>query len=96
VQASAGNLSAALADAHSALRIEPGAESPQIQAALVLELQRRFAAAVTAARAATADVPDDWQPWLVLSRLETETGHPVAAIADYRRARSLNPRSPLF
>jgi hypothetical protein len=36
VQASAGNLSAALADAHSALRIEPGAESPQIQAALVL------------------------------------------------------------
>lgn len=95
-QASTGNLSAALADARSAIRIEPGAESAQLQTALVLELQGRFGAAVIAARKATADAPQDWQSWLVLSRLETEAGQPAPALADYRRARSLNPRSPLF
>jgi hypothetical protein len=95
-QASLGNTSSALADARSALRIEPGAESAQLQAALVLELQGRFGAAVTAARKATADEPQNWQPWLVLSRLETEAGQPRPAVADYRRARALDPSSLLF
>jgi tetratricopeptide (TPR) repeat protein len=95
-QASTGNLGSALADARSAIRLEPGAESPQLQAALVLELEGRFGVGATAAKRATADEPDNWQPWLVLSRLETEAGQPNAALADYRRARSLNPRSPLF
>jgi tetratricopeptide (TPR) repeat protein len=95
-QASLGNTSSALADARSALRIEPGAESAQLQAALVLELQGRLGAAVTAARKATADEPQNWQPWLVLSRLETEAGQPRPAVADYRRARALDPSSLLF
>jgi hypothetical protein len=95
-EASSGNDGSALADARSAIRIEPGAESPQLQVALVLEGEGHFGQAVTAAKRATADEPDNWQPWLVLSRLETETGRPRPAVADYRRARSLDPLSPLF
>jgi cytochrome c-type biogenesis protein CcmH/NrfG len=51
---------------------------------------------VAAARRATADAPTDWQTWLILSRLEVETGHPGLAVRAYRRARADNPRSPLF
>ena len=92
----AGDVSLALADARSAVRLQPGASSAQLQVALVLELQHDFPAALTAARTATRDEPQNWSDWLVLSRLDAETGHVHASIADYRRARALNPRSPLF
>jgi tetratricopeptide (TPR) repeat protein len=94
--ASAHNDTAALADAQSALRIEPGAASAELQAALVLEQQRRLAAAVSEARAATANEPANWQTWLVRSRLEAEAGHPSLAVASFRRARMLNPQSTIF
>jgi tetratricopeptide (TPR) repeat protein len=94
--ATTGNLTRALADARAAVALEPGAASSQIQLALVLELRGDMAGALTAARAATRDEPDNWSAWLVRSRLETESGHPGAAVAAYRRSRSLNPRSPLF
>ena len=94
--ASAGNTSAALADARDAIRLEPGAASPEIQTALVLELQHDLTGAAAAARQATLDEPANWQTWLVYSRLEAEAGQPSASVAAYRRARSLNPRSPLF
>jgi O-antigen ligase len=93
---SSGNPAHALADARAAAGIEPGAASPQLQLALVLELQGDGRDGLAAARGATADEPANWSTWLVASRLEAETGHPVASLADYRRARSLNPRSPLF
>ena len=38
----------------------------------------------------------DWQLWLVSSRLETKAGNVARASADLRRAIELNPRSPLF
>lgn len=94
--ATAGNTSVALTDARAAARIEPGAASPQLQSALVLELQGNFSDAAAAARKATVDEPDSWSTWLVYSRLEAEAGHARASVAAYRRARSLNPRSPLF
>jgi hypothetical protein len=94
--ASAGNTSAALADAQRAVRLEPGAESPRLQEALVLELRGDLPDAVTAVRQATANESTNWQPWLVLSRLDAETGHPLEALAAYRQARALNPRSPVF
>ena len=94
--ATTGNLTRALADARAAVALEPGAASSQIQLALVLELRSDTAGALVAARAATRDEPDNWSAWLVRSRLETESGHPAAALAAYRRSRSLNPRSPLF
>jgi len=91
-----GNSRAAFADARRAARIEPGAATPQIQLALVLELRRDFPAAVDAARRAAANEPANWSTWLILSRLQAEDGHPHASLAAYLRARSLNPRSPLF
>jgi hypothetical protein len=92
----AGHTAAALTAARTAMNIEPGAESPAIQAALVLELQGRFAAAVTDAGRATSDEPQNWNAWLIRSRLEAESGHAALAVAAFDRARSLNPRSPLF
>ncbi|MHB8691968.1 MAG: O-antigen ligase family protein [Solirubrobacteraceae bacterium] len=92
----AGDLPAALADARSAARVEPGASSPQLQLALVLELQHDYPAAVAAATKATRNEAQNWANWLVLSRLEAEAGDVRQSVIAYRRARSLNPRSPLF
>ena len=92
----AGNTTAALADARSAVRLEPGAASAQLQVALVLELQHHVRSALAAARMATRDEPQNWSAWLVLSRLQAESGQAKASVASYRRARSLNPRSSLF
>jgi O-antigen ligase len=94
--AAVGNTASALADARSAARLEPGAASPQLQLALVLELQHHYPAALTAARKATRDESQNWSNWLVLSRIEAESGHVKASVTAYRRARSLNPRSSLF
>jgi cytochrome c-type biogenesis protein CcmH/NrfG len=62
----------------------------------VSELQKRLPAAVAAARSAIADEPQNWQTWLVLSRLQAEDGNAPGAVFALRRARSLNPQSPLF
>lgn len=94
--AAAGNDQVALADARSALRVEPDSASAQLQVALVLELMRDVPGAVKAAQAATASEPDNWQTWLILSRLQAEAGAPQAAIAAMRRARALDPQSFLF
>ena len=45
---------------------------------------------------ATAREQTNWRNWLVLARLEAKQGHADAAIRAYARAKSLNPRSPLF
>jgi O-antigen ligase len=94
--AATGNTGAALTDAQNAARIEPGAASPRLQEALVLELQHRYPAALAAALHATRDEPQNWSSWLVLSRVEAEAGHPKASIAAFKRARSLNRYSPIF
>lgn len=94
--ARAGATAVALSDARSAVRVEPGAAAPQIQLALVLELRHNYLAALVAARRATADESQNWSNWLVLSRLEAETGDAKASLSDYVRARSLNPQSPIF
>ncbi len=91
-----GDLEAALADARSAENVEPGAATPRLQQALVLELQGNLAAAASAAQGAAERESTNWRPWLVLSRLEAERGNVDAALAAYREAKSLNPLSPLF
>ena len=91
-----GDPAQALADARTAVRLEPGAASPEIQLALVLELQRDIPGALAAARDATKDEPDNWSTWLIVSRLQAEAGHPAASLAAYQRSRALNPQSPLF
>jgi hypothetical protein len=91
-----GDTTAALSDALSAQNVQPGAATPRVQAALLLEGQGEYAAAASAAAAATEREPTNWRTWLLLSRIEAKQGRVDAAISDYRKARSLNPLSPVF
>ncbi len=94
--ARASNLPAALAAARSAQNAQPEAAAPRLQQALLLEAQGNLAPAAAAARAATARESTNWRTWLVLSRIEGEQGRVAASLRAYRRAKSLNPHSPLF
>ena len=94
--AAEGNLVAALQDARTAQRLQPAAATPHLQQALVLEEAGVLSNAVTAARAATAEEPTNWRTWFVLARIEARRGQASAALAALRKARSLNPRSPLL
>lgn len=95
-EARAGNLAAALREAADARRAEPFATAPRLQQALVLEALGRLPAAEAAARSAVGREPQEWRAWTILSRLQARQGHARAALASYRRARTLNPQSPLF
>ncbi len=92
----AHNTPLALREAATAVSVQSDSASARLQEALVLEQAGDYAAAAVQATKATAAEPGNWQTWLVLSRLEAEQGHARVALADYRRARSLNPRSPIF
>jgi hypothetical protein len=94
--ARAGDLDGALQAARSAQNVEPGAASPRLQQALVLEAQGEFDAAAEAALQAKEREPTNWRTWLVLFRIEAERGNADAALRLYRKARSLNPYSELF
>lgn len=94
--AAAGQFGPALEDASEADRLEPYAATPNLQKALLLEAQGDLNGALAAATEATADEPTNWRTWLTRSRIEAESGEAEASVRSYRRARSLNPRSPLF
>jgi tetratricopeptide (TPR) repeat protein len=89
-------LEPALGHAASAGRVEPYAASPALQRALVLEAAGDLDGAVSAALRAQEQEPTNWRPPFVLARLETERGRVGAALAAYRRARSLNRESSLL
>jgi hypothetical protein len=95
-EAREGDFPAALSDARSAQNVEPFAASPRLQQALVLEEAGALAAASAPARAATERESTNWRTWVVLSRIEARRGRAVPAVAAYRKAKSLDPRSPLF
>lgn len=92
----AGDLGAALRAAADARRVEPYAAAPRLQEALVLERLGDLAAAEAAARGAVRREPVLWSGWAILSRIQAERGRARASLASYRRAKALNPRSPLF
>jgi hypothetical protein len=89
-QAAAGNLSAALADAHEAVSLQPYAAAGWLQEALVEEQAGNLGAALADAKQARMHQPVNWQIWIVLSRLELRSGHPAQALADERHANWLN------
>jgi len=95
-EARAGDLSAALEDARSAQNVEPGAATPRLQQALVLELTGDFAGAEAAARQAVDREETNWRNWLVLSRIAAENGNPAASVDAYKEARALNPEAEVF
>ena len=94
--ARSGRMTVASADANAAAKIEPGAASPRLQQALLLEQTGYVANARAAISAALAREPDNAQLWLVASRIATENGAAGRALADYRRAQQLDPTNTIF
>jgi hypothetical protein len=86
----------ALSDATNAAASESWGASGHLQRALVLEQVGRLGPAEMAAQRATELERTNWELWLVLGRIRAERGEVDAALAAVARARSLNPRSPLF
>jgi len=91
-----GRLGAALEDSRAAERLQPYAATAHLQRALVLEAGGALTSAASAAKAGTADEPTNWRTWLVLARIEARRGKADVAVAALRKARRLNPRSPLL
>jgi hypothetical protein len=94
--AARGDFKTAAREAADAASSVDFAASPALQLALVEEQAGRLPAAEAAARAAAARAPDDWRPWFVVARISTARGRTNAAVAAFRRARALNPNSPLL
>jgi hypothetical protein len=92
----AGRPASALDDARTAERIQPYAATPKLQQALVYEGLGSFGRAARLARSAIRAESTNWQPWLILSRIEARRGHARTSLRAYRKARSLNPGSRLF
>ena len=89
---SSDDLTAALDRARQASSVLPYLASARTQEAQVLDLLSRRREAISAARQATQDEPDNWRNWFVLSAILAESS-PDRARAAGSRARSLNPRS---
>jgi O-antigen ligase len=90
------NLTGALDEARTADNLQPYSATASLQEALVLEAQGNFDEALAAAKSAASEGSADWRNWLVLSRIQAELGNVDPSIAAYKKAKSLNPRSPLF
>ena len=91
-----GHFRTALADAATAQNIEPDAASPRLQRALILEQLGDIGGASVAVGEAEARESTNWRIWLIASRIAIEADRPRLALADYERARALNPSSPIF
>jgi cytochrome c-type biogenesis protein CcmH/NrfG len=94
--AQSGEYAAALSDARSAVSAEPWSASAAQQEGLVLESTGRLHQAALELRRAIIREPLNYEHWLILSRIETESGHLGAATRDYDRARSLAPMADVF
>jgi hypothetical protein len=92
----AGHFRTALSDAATAQTIEPAAASPRLQRALILEQVGDIASASQAIAQAETRERTNWRIWLVATRIATESDRPALALADYRRARALDPTSAIF
>jgi hypothetical protein len=93
----AGHLKQALSDAKTAAAIEPGAASPYMQQALVLEQADDISGAGRAIKQAIAREPSNFQLWLTAEVIATAQDHPRVALADYQRAIRLFPNyTPLY
>ena len=91
-----GQFVKALADANTAQAIEPGAATPYLQRALVLEKANDISGASAAIKAAIVREPKYYKLWLIAERIAVEMDHPRQALADHRRAQTLYPTSLAF
>jgi O-antigen ligase len=91
-----GDGDAALKYAKAASRVQPWAETPLLQLALVEEHAGDLDAGLATIVEACQRASSDWRIWLVRARIETKAGLPRAAQRSLERAALLNPRSKLF
>jgi len=91
-----GDTGAALANALDAKSLQPWAASPYVQLALVAEQRHELSDARRWIASAIHRDSSDWRLWYLAARMQRESGQSAAAARSYAKARSLNPRSPLF
>ena len=91
-----GDMASARAEALAARSLEPWASSPLLQLALIDEERGDLRSAGVWAREAVERDRFNWGLWLVRARLEAKLGSVDAGLRSLRRARELNPRSPLW
>jgi len=91
-----GDTRAALEAAFDAQALKPWGSSPRVQLALVAEERGELTAARRWMDSAIARDPRNWRLWFLAARIQAASGLSQAASSSYERARSLNPRSPLF
>ena len=94
--AARGDVQGARSAALDARSLQPWASSPDLQLALLQEQSGDLAGARARIGEALGRDTADWRLWLVSARIETEAGNIARARHDLRRAKTLNPRSPLF
>jgi Tfp pilus assembly protein PilF len=94
--ASSGDLTRAGEDARDAIALQPWAAAPRLQLALVQETAGDPQAADTTIKEAISRAPDDWELWLARTRIALLSSDLREARAPFERARSLNPRDPVF
>jgi len=86
----------ALGAALDARALEPWASSPYLQLAQVAEDQGDLSAAQRWIGEAIERDPSDWRLRLVAAGIATRSGDVAKGAASLKKARELNPRSPLF
>lgn len=91
-----GDLARAAETASTAARVQPWASAPRVQEALIAERRGDLRAALAANAEALDRGPRDWRLWLTESRLRARVGDIPQARWALARARTLNPRSPIF
>lgn len=95
-EAKAARLGPSLAQAKAAVEWQPYSASAWLQRGLVYDSLGLTSQARKSVLGAIEREPDGWRNWLALSAVEARAGNVKASLAAYRRARDLNPTSPLF
>lgn len=91
-----GELVTAFRAAADARAIQPWSSEPALQLALVEESAGNDRVALRWIIRAIARDPVDWSLWLTRARIEAQLGRVKQSARSLERARTLNPRSPIF
>lgn len=94
--AAASNFARARSEALAAKAVEPWAASPYAQLGRLAQNAGQYDEARQWIGMAIARSPQDWALWFVASQIDTDRGQIQAAISEYNKAKSLNPRSNVF
>ena len=91
-----GRVAAALGQANAAVDWQPYSAAAWLQRGLVYDSLGQSAKARESVKGAIEREPNGWRNWFALAGVEARAGNVKASLAAYRKARDLNPTSPLF